>query len=80
MREIQPLSISPRTGLAPHSQLGVKMKLHREKPSPSGPRNLRGEAGLGTAPGESLQETMAVLRDREKGRRKKKNIYILSVI
>lgn len=49
------------------------MKPHREKPSPSGPRNLRGEAG------ESLQETMDVLRDREKRRRKNmKNI--LSVI
>lgn len=54
-------------------------KPHREKPSPLGPRNLRGEVGLGTVPGKSLQETMDVLRDRRKGRRKNiKNI--LSVI
>lgn len=76
-----PLSISPRAGLAPHSQLlyppGFNMKPHREKPPPSGPRNLRGEAGLGAAPAESLQETMDVLRGREKGRRKKNQKCII---
>lgn len=79
MREIQPLSITPRAGLAPQLQFGFNTKAHREKPSPLCPRNLRGEAGPGTAPGESLQETMDVLRDREKGKRKTKigKIYYL---
>lgn len=54
----------------------------QRKASPSGPRNLKGEAGTGVAPRESLWERMDALREREKGKRKKKKIMknVLSVI
>lgn len=73
-----PLSISPQAGLAAHCQLlyppGFNMKPHREKPSASGPRNLRDEAALGTASGESLQETIDGQR-KGKEKKKKREMY-----
>lgn len=73
-----PLCLSPGATLALPSQLlcypgpclNSHMKHRRERP-PSGPRNLKGEAGTGAAPGESLRETMDVLRNGEKRRRRK---------
>lgn len=58
-----------------HANLPLPLWSHvalQRKASPSGPRNLKGEAGTGVAPRESLWERMDALREREKGKRKKK--------
>lgn len=81
-----PLSLSPGAVLELRSQLlchpspclSGHVKDHRERPSPLSPRNLKGEADTGDAPGESLWETMDVGTEKREGGKNMKNV--LSVI